>query len=149
MGEVRSAREAIFFIVLLSATIFLLYTFQAEFQDVFMPIRITSYDEIESIFGEIENLEEIAYNFESERSCNQTFYELTTGEGKSIFIKIGDYRLLEGRLETEKLTGVHIFIRHGHRTAMDSKRAKKSPRYLCDIRNVVAKMMIDQKACFT
>ena len=148
MGEVRSAREAIFFIVLLSATIFLLYTFQAEFQDVFMPIRITK-DEIESIFGEIENLEEIAYNFESERSCNQTFYELTTGEGKSIFTKITDNRFLEGRLETEKLTGVHIFIRHGHRTAMDSKRAKKTPRYLCDIRNVVTKMMIDQKSCFT
>lgn len=92
MGEVKSAREAIFLIVLLAATVFLLYTFQAEFQDDYMAIRITSYDEIESIFGEIENVEEITYDFESERSCNQTFYELTTGEGKFIFRKITDNR---------------------------------------------------------
>ncbi|CBY31852.1 unnamed protein product [Oikopleura dioica] len=134
MGEVRSARESIFYTVVLAATIALLYTFQAEFQDS-LPIRFSSYYEIESVFGVLENAEESKYDFESERSCNHTFYELTHGE--------------EGRLDNGTLTGVHIFLRHGHRTAMDSKRAKKTPRNLCDIRSTVKKMMINQKACFT
>ena len=82
MGEVRSAREALFF-VLLAATVFLFYTFQEEFQDAWS-IRFTSVDDITSVFGEIENLEEIKYNFTSERSCNHTFYELSNGEGKTI-----------------------------------------------------------------
>jgi len=134
MGEVRSARMSIFYIVLLAATIALIYTFQAEFQDA-LPFTFTSYDEIESVFGEVENEVEQTYDFESERSCNQTFYELTHGE--------------EGRLNNKNLTGVHIFLRHGHRTAMDSKRAKKTPRYLCDIRKLLKTMMVHQKACFT
>jgi len=148
MGEVRSARESIFYTVVLAATIALLYTFQAEFQDS-LPIRFSSYDEIESVFGVLENAEESKYDFESERSCNHTFYELTHGEGKSTHSKSGHYQISEGRLDNGTLTGVHIFLRHGHRTAMDSKRAKKTPRNLCDIRSTVKKMMINQKACFT
>lgn len=71
----------------------------------------------------------------SERTCNQTFHELMHGD--------------DGLLTPEKLTGLHIFLRHGHRTAMDAKRAVKTPIQLCDIRTQVATMLERSEKCLS
>ena len=82
MGEVR---ESIFFVFLIAVAIYTFSVFQSDFQDDFkisISGLLESYEEFERPSLKEEEAEEDAYDFDTERSCNQTFYEQSHGEGE-------------------------------------------------------------------
>ena len=84
MGEVR---ESIFFVILIAVAIYTFSVFQSDFQDDFkisISGLLESYEEIEGHTVEETDAKVDSYDFDAERSCNQTFYEQSHGDGKKL-----------------------------------------------------------------